>query len=256
MSSGKTGLWTARSDINQLQGFHSNGFWHLLQVSGGKRSKLQRGSRLISRGLLPPRDNGRGRMEAAKDAWSVPLQRGQYIKTRSDAGEIGVGVRRILMSDDLALLQELDHLAPPNTEQRAHIMTALRRHAAKTRQPATAQQVKGHAFHQVVGGVRDGDHSRAGVDTCAVKKCIADLARRGLHGTLGQGCGASLCDERNSQPPAKRGNLLGHHIGTGAQRVVVMRRHDVITAVMQSEKQGGRVGTARDSGEDAIAWSQ
>jgi hypothetical protein len=183
-------------------------------------------------------------MEAAKDARSVPFQRGQNINTRSNPSEVGVGVRRVLMSDHLALPQELDDLAPPYAEQRTHVMTALGRHAAKTRKPAPAEQVKRNAFDQVVGGVCESDHVGTGHAAGAVEKFIAKGARRGLDGTLRQWCGASLCDERNSQPPAQRGNLLGHHIGTGAQRVVVMRRHHFVPALLKCQQQRGRVRAA------------
>jgi hypothetical protein len=49
MSARKTRLWTTRTRVDQLQGFHSNSLWHLLEVSGGKWSRLQCFCGLISR---------------------------------------------------------------------------------------------------------------------------------------------------------------------------------------------------------------
>jgi hypothetical protein len=166
----ETRLWPARSRVEQFQCFDSYGFRHFIETQSRERSQLQSCSGLISRGLVPARGVQSHRMETPRDARPVSLECGQDVQPCIDPREVGVGVRRILINDDAASPQKLDHLASPNAKQRTHVMTARGGHAADARESASAQEVEDDTFDEVVGGVCDRDHLRACLAARAIEE--------------------------------------------------------------------------------------
>jgi hypothetical protein len=112
----KTRLWPARSRVEQFQCFDSYGFRHFIEPQSRERSQLQSCSGLISRGLVPARGVQGHRMDPPRDPRPVSLECGQDVQPCIDPCKVGVAVRRILINDDAASPQKLDHLAPPNAE--------------------------------------------------------------------------------------------------------------------------------------------
>jgi hypothetical protein len=112
----ETGLRPTGSRVEQLQRFHGDGIRQFIEPQSRERSQLQSCSGLISRGLVPARGVQRHRMDAPCDARPVSLECGQDVQPCIDPCKVGVGVRGILISDDAAAPQKLDHLAPPNAE--------------------------------------------------------------------------------------------------------------------------------------------
>src|SRR5712664_1659397 len=111
-------------------------------------------------------------METSNDARLVALERRQDMQTRMHAGKVRVDVGWVCIGDDLTLRQELEHLAPPNAQQGTHVMTTPRGHAAESRQPAAAHQVKRHTLDEVVRGVRDGNRGGIRFSACAIEKFV------------------------------------------------------------------------------------
>jgi hypothetical protein len=112
----ETRLWPARSRVEQFQCFDSYGFRHFIEPQSRERSQLQSCSGLISRGLVPARGVQGHRMDPPRDPRPVSLECGQDVQPCIDPCKVGVAVRRILINDDAASPQKLDHLAPPNAE--------------------------------------------------------------------------------------------------------------------------------------------
>ncbi len=131
---GQSGRGAAGFRVEQLEDFHGRGLRH-----GPHSISVDRTRRAPLSGLLPRSRSERRRVETSLDARPVALERRENLESRTYARKPGVEVRRVLMRHDLPLVQELAHFALPNVDERTHVMAAPGRHAAKPREPASAQ---------------------------------------------------------------------------------------------------------------------
>ncbi len=169
------------------------------------------------------------------------------------AREVEVGVRGVGMSGDSMLLEELDHVAPPDTEHRPDVSTAARGHASQAGKTASAHEVEDSAFDHVVSRVSKRDDIRG--DSCLrpLQEFVAESARGGLHRTARHGRNTMLGHQLHSQPGALLPDLDGDLVRAGPQRVIEMRGGDIEAELPHGDQQSGRIGPARNSYKHAVS---
>jgi hypothetical protein len=94
-------------------------------------------------------------------------------------------------------------------------------------------------FDQVVRGVREDDQIRMRADSCAIEEFIAKGTGGGLDGSLRHRNVAPLTDQRNADASAELADLPRDLLRPVAERVVVMRRHNFVPALMKCQQHGG-----------------
>ena len=168
------------------------------------------------------------------------------------ARELQVGVRGVGIGGDSALVEELDHISPPDPEHRPHVSAAARGHAAQTRQTTSPHQVHDGAFDHVVGRV--GKRDSISGDSCSrmLEELVAQGARAGLDGAPGHGRHATLDHELHTQPGAQLSDLACDLVRACSQRVVEMRPGEVEAELPHGDQESGRIGPARNSDKYSV----
>jgi hypothetical protein len=171
-------------------------------------------------------------MKAPGDAGPIALERRKDVEPRAHAREPDVFVRRVFVGRDAAQPQELAHLASPNAQPRAQVMTAPRRHAAKPGDAAASHEVHHDALDEVISGVSENNQMRTCLDSRPVKELVPQLSSGRLDRSFRHRDATPLAHQRNADAHAKCSDLLRDFIGTFAQRVVVMRRHEIAACLV------------------------
>jgi hypothetical protein len=120
-------------------------------------------------------------VEATLEAGPIALQGWQDLAPDADPRVSGVGVGGILEGHDSAATQEVDYLVPPDRQQWTDEEAATRGHAAKAGEPTPPHEVQDYAFHDVVGGVRQGDDVGRRAGTGSFEEVVPQGAGRRLY---------------------------------------------------------------------------
>ena len=115
--------------------------------------------------------------------------------------------------------------------------------------------MKGGAFDDVVGGVRERDRICTHPLTDPFQERIPQLARGGLQRALRHRLVTALADQGHAQARAQVGNTQRHAVRAVAESVVVVRGHELVSRLVQGDQERGRVGAPGYSDEDSHRYS-
>ena len=115
--------------------------------------------------------------------------------------------------------------------------------------------MKGGAFDDVVGGVRERDDIRAHLPAGPFQERIPQRARGGLERALRHRLVSALADQRHAKARAQAGDTQRHGVRTVAESVVVVRGHEVVARLVQGDQERGRVGAPGYSDENSHRYS-
>jgi hypothetical protein len=177
------GLRTSGTRVQSSQQLDRDRFSHQRHIRRRGHAGGEQRIYLELDGLLHRRRPARRAVEPEADARTIAFEGGKNHVSHARARVMEVGVRRVGIGGDSALLEELDDLSSPGPEHRTDVRTAARGHAAQARKTASPHQVQNGAFNHIVSRVSKCDNIRG--DSCSrpLQEVIAKGARAGLDRT-------------------------------------------------------------------------